>query len=511
MELKREEYKISRCVCRGSAQAYSSGDIIVPDTKPDVIKVIQVDAASAIEDKQIRDNKITIAGKVNLKILYVPDKEDCKVCSINTSFDFSEDITCKNAAAGMYLTAMSNVSNADFSVVNSRKLRVRVSVTLDYDVTDMSGEYIACGAEDETAELMTDNIVINNIREICEHKFILQEKFELPIGQPPVSELLKCETQITDTEYKAINGRIIIKGMLVICALYLSEDGVPENAEIETPFTEVIDSENVTDNSECDIEYDIINVFCDTAEDSDGDIRVINAEAEARAQIKVMEKTEIGIIKDCYVPGMKTELQRETLSIEEIVASLSAQNTIKETVEISSGAPSVKSIYNIVMKPHLTKVETADGKVLCEGKTEAYILYLSDSGDSPVYSLKKEIPFAYTLEDDAVEAGLTAQMSAEIKHSGYTLNAAGEVELRCILALGARVTKKRDEQIVTEAEAIEEDGGERCGIVIYYIQNGDSLWDIAKHYAVARDKIAKYNELAENEALKQGEKLFIPN
>lgn len=510
MDLKREEYKISRTVCRGSARTYANGDIIVPDAQPDVIKVIQVDASSAIEDKQIKDNKVILSGRVTLKILYVPDSKDCKVCSINTSFDFSEEINCKNAEEGMFVTASSNVSGVDFSVVNSRKLRVRTSVNIDYDVTDICEECIACGSDDERAEFKTESIVVNNISEVLEHKFILQESLELPPGQPPISEMLKCETQITDTEYKAINGRIVIKGMFVMCVLYISDEGMPENAEIETPFTEVIDSENVTDESECDIEYDIISVFCDTAEDSDGDVRVINAEAEAAVQIKVIEKTNIDIIKDCYIPGMNTDLRTETLSIEEITANLSAQYTIKETAEISSGVPKVKNIYNVVMKPYLTKAETADGKVICEGKTEAYILYLSDSSETPVYSIKREIPFSYVLEDDNVRGGLTAQVGAEIKHSGYTLNAAGEAELRCILSLNARVTKKRDEEIVCEVTETEKETSD-SGIVIYYVQNGDTLWDIAKRYAVSTERIAKYNEINADEPLRKEGKLFIPN
>lgn len=507
MELERGEYKISESICQGSARAHANGDIIVPDTKPDVIKIIRVDAASAIEDKQIRDNKIILTGKVSLRILYVPDTDERTLCGINTSFDFSEEITCKNAEAGMYVTASSNVSDADLSVVNSRKLRARVTVALDYDVTDIREQTIACGAEE--GELITDDIVINNIRDVCEHRFILSEKFELPIGQPPIRELLTCETQITDTEYKAVNGRIIIKGMLVICALYLTEDGEPENAEIETPFTEVVDSESAADDSECDIEYDIISVFCDTAEDADGDMRVINAEAEARAQIKITEKTAVTVIKDCYVPAANTSLTRETLVFDEAVANLSAHNTVREEVALPAGAPAVKRVYNAVMKPYLTKAETVNGRVLCEGKIEAYILYMPDGGEPPVYSVKREIPFAYALEDSAVTAGTNARVRAEIKHSGYTINGGGEPELRCTLELDARVTKKREEAVVSEVETAERERG--CGIVIYYIQKGDTLWDVAKHYAVPRGKIAKYNDLAETEALKAGERLFIPN
>lgn len=511
MELKQEIFRVSKTVCRGTAQTIAMGDIIVPDTKSDILKIIQVDADAHITDKSIRDEKLILAGKTDLKILYIPDSETDKISSINTSFDFLQEISCPGADEDMFIIALANVSRADFSVINSRKLHVKTTIALDYEITDASDVGIAAEVIDDCgAEVKRENIGIQNIADICSHTFILRENLELPQGQPPVRELLKTDVQITDTEYKAVTGKIVLKGTALICLLYTTGEGNIEHAEMELPFTEIVDSEGVGDNSECEVEYAITCVDCSVSEDSDGEARIIGTEIEAQVQIKAMENNVIDMITDCYVPCHHTELIKETIEMEEIIAKPSAQNTLKEIVEVPSGIPSVRSVYNVVMKPYLTKTEPEDGKLLCEGKIEAYVLYLSDSSDNPVYSVRKEIPFGYVLNYDDMSDGLTAHMKAEIKHSGYNMNSAGEVELRCILSLSAHIIRKRKEEIITGAEVTEIDDDEERGIVIYFVQKGDELWDISKRYAVPIENVIQYNDIKEGEHLRVGERVFIP-
>lgn len=511
MELKQEIFRVSKTVCRGSTQTASSGDIIVPDTKADILKIIQVDADAHITDKSIRDGKLVLSGKTDLKILYIPDSDNDKINSINSSFEFLQEVSCDGAEEEMQIIATANVSRADFSVINSRKLHVKTIINLDYEVTDTADVGIASEVdEDSGAQVKRESIGIQNISDICSHNFIMQEHLELQSGQQAIKDILKADVQICDTEYKTVIGKIVLKGVAVICILYTTADGNIEHTEMELPFTEVVDSEEVGDNSECEIEYAVTGADFGVMEDSDGECRVINAEISAQAQIKAMDNSVIDMITDCFVPGHHTELIRETIEMEEIIAKPSAQNTLKEIVEMPDGVPEVRSVYNVVMKPYLTKSEPRDGKLLCEGKIEAYVLYLSDSSDNPVYSIRKEIPFGYVLNYNDLSPELTAHMKAEIKHSGYNMNSAGEVELRCILSLSAHIIRSRSEEIITDVEVLDIDENAERGIVIYFVQGGDDLWDISKRYAVSMESVMQYNDIKDGDKLKTGERLFIP-
>ena len=102
--------------------------------KPDILKILQLDAVSCITNKEITNGRVNVTGRVDLKILYIPDSDREKVKSIITSFDFTQNVDSKNITDDMTAIIMANVDRAEFSLINSRKLRIKVIVGLDYEV-----------------------------------------------------------------------------------------------------------------------------------------------------------------------------------------------------------------------------------------------------------------------------------------------------------------------------------------------------------------------------------------
>lgn len=512
MELKQENIRISNTVCAGSVQCTSDGNIIVPDTKPDILKIVQIDSDAIITDRSIRDSKLTVSGRVNLKILYIPDCENDTISSIITSFDFLQTINCKGATEGMEILACANILRAEFSVINSRKLHIKNILTIDYEITQTKECEVGTDIIDyDNAEFIRDNINVQSVSEVIYNNFVLQESIELPQGQPNIKELLKTDLEVIDTEYKTVTGRIIVKGTLSLCLLYLTDDLNIEHAELELPFSEVVDSDRVGDDYNCDIDYGIINSECNISQNTDGEMRIINIDTDMSVCACVKESKDIEIIKDCYIPFKKTELVTEEIEIEEVLERPQVQSTLRETVEFKDGAPSVKSVYNVVMKPYILNQRINDKNLNCEGKVEAYILYLSENVDNPIYSIRYEFPFSFSMDINDNSDNLSAKLKASIKHIGYNLNSAGEVELRCIIAVDAEVIKKRNVLIIndiTEAEVSDDESGR---IVVYFTDKDDEIWEISKRYRVPVKSIMEYNNLSDGEKLKEGMRLFIPN
>ena len=111
------------------------------------------------------------------------------------------------------------------------------------------------------------------------------------------------------------------------------------------------------------------------------------------------------------------------------------------------------------------------------------------------------------IECDEAKGDETVELKAEVKHVSYNLNSSGELELRCLLSLDGRLTRQNELMNITGIE--EKERPSRHGIVIYFAKDGDSVWNVAKRYAVPQDKIIKYNNL-ENDSVAKGAKLFIP-
>lgn len=512
MELINEKVNVNETVSKGSAQTTVEGDIIVPDTKPDILKILQVDAIACVTHKSIENGRVKTNGRVDFKILYIPDKEDEKIKSILTSFDFSQPLDCGKVSDDMLIAASANAERVDFSLINSRKLRIKATTGIDYEICAPKTLEIAVDVTgSDSAELCKEPLKLQNSVDFCEHEISVKENLEVPNGQASICELLKADAKVTDTEYKTVTGKIVVKGAVCISLLYCDENGKIEFMEEEIPFTEVLDCEDTTESSICDIDYFITDMNCSVEEDSDGDCRVVSVDMIITAQVKATECVELEMISDCYEPYMRTELSREEVALEEIVARVNSQNTIREMIDPGADAPSVLGVYEVIAKPCVVKAELQNNKLLCEGNVETYILYVSDSNENPVYSIKKEFPFSYMIDCDADDEGLVPEIKAEVRHTGYNLNAAGEIELRCILSINANIVKKRMINIINSVETEEIAGRDKKGIVIYFVQKGDSLWSIAKNYCVPREAVLSFNNIKEEDKLKQGSRLFIPN
>ena len=407
---------------------------------------------------------------------------------------------------------MANVDRAEFSLINSRKLRIKVIVGLDYEVVAEKNVEIAVETEDcDNAELLKENVKLQNCIGLTETEFSVKESIEVPNGQTSIDEILKVDTKISDSEYKAVTGKIVVKGEISVCVLYTDSDCCIQFMESEVPFTEIIDCDDAGDETICDIDYSISDVRYQIAEDNDGDNRIVDIDVTVTAQVKATENVAVDMICDCYEPFTKTQLLKEEVELEEVVSRPSSQNTIREMVEMGTGTPSVSGVYDVITRPYITKAQIQRGKLLAEGKIEAYILYLTDSNESPVYSMKKELPFSYMLDCESTYSDLIPEIKAEVKHTAYNLNVAGEIEIRCILSLNANIIRKRKIELVNEVVTEPLENGDKNGIVIYFVQKGDNLWEIAKRYAVPQSEILRFNNMEKSDKLEIGNRLFIPS
>lgn len=50
----------------------------------------------------------------------------------------------------------------------------------------------------------------------------------------------------------------------------------------------------------------------------------------------------------------------------------------------------------------------------------------------------------------------------------------------------------------------------KSSVTIYVVQNGDTLWKIAKRYFTTVDNLIKINNIENPDIIKPGEKLIIP-
>lgn len=507
MELMKESVVMYETLYADKTQVYVEGDLIVPDVKPDILKILQVDAVSTVTSKEVTDGRLTVSGKVHLTILYIPEQENACMQSIPAVFDFSERIERPGITDSALVSVDTDVERVEFNLIHSRKLSVKSAVGLDCRITCEKETELVTDIDGDAA-CMRDALTLNHVLLANEEEFMIQERVEVPAGKPSIGEILKADVKICDKEIKPITGKLVAKGTVNLCILYTSDTGEISFMGADIPFTEVFDAENLQEDMDCNLDFEIREFRHEVAEDNDGDLRMLHFELLAAAKINASETRTTEIISDFFCPGCDTELICEDFEFEQTAAHVRTQNVLREVIAVDNKLPQIAGVYNVVTKTVINKVVPESGKITVEGRVEAYVLYLTDNAQSPVYSMKKDIPFSYMLDAPTVRPGMQCRMQADAAQLSYSLNAAGEVELRCMLVLLAEASERKTVHLITDCTVTPRT--QKNGIVIYFIQNGDTLWDIAKHYCVSVDDILEFNGLDADDRLRAGTKLIIP-
>lgn len=508
MELIKENLEFSEVRCKKSTVVYVDGDVIVPDVKPDILKILQVDAVSRITDKEILDGEIRIKGTVKYNILYVPESEEDCIKSITSEMDFSHTIDKIDTSGEIYPKIMSDVERVEFNLLNSRKLNIKTAVGIECVCWGKKEILVSKSIDDERAEAIYDTLRVHKIDVFAERGIGLRDRLEIPAGVSGISEILKMDVSISGREIKAITGKAILKGNVEVSVLYLDMEKNIQSVNSELPFTEIAEIFDLEEDAKSLVEYRVGEYDYQVSMDADGEARCVDFDISIIAEITSDGIEECEIMSDCFCPGKPARLILEEVASDRVVSTESSQHTVKDVVSPDKKSPGITSVYNVIPRPIVTKTVVEDGCVIIEGKTEFYVLYITDNNQLPVYCLKKDVPISIKIDKPYAKAGLGCDVKINPEHIAYNINMANEVEVRCILSVDMKLIEKAKIPVITEI--VEEEEKCECGIVIYFVRPGDTLWNIAKRYSVSIDDLKELNEIADRNQIKAGDRLIIP-
>lgn len=505
----KSEYEVNHMI-ELSPQVLADYDVIVPDYRPDLLKILQVDANAVVQQFEVQNDRITVTGKVDYKILYIPDSAT-GITGIITSAPFHHIEETSAARQDMLCHVQSDVEHVEFSMVNSRKIGIKTVIGLNIHLTDTQKISAVTAVEGDDMELKTRSFRTAHrvVDRTC--TFSVSDTLAVPVGQPSIQSLIKSDVAIRGKDVKIISNKVVTKGELVVCTLYSAEnDAMPVCTVHEIPFTEILDAEGIDETQNTHVAFALQSAEFKESTDADGELRNILADIKLCVQINADEMTETEAVYDAYSTQSDLKLTTACVEIQEVQDAVSGESTVKSVLSFPAELPPPVQVYNVVAKPYVNSAAVQGGRVVVDGSIDAYVLYLSDRQDNLLSTYQEEIPFRAELDCAAGDTECNVKALCDITHVSYNLNASGEVETRVIVRTDATVSSTEHADIITEIEAVPLQNTDDSSIVLYYVQNNDSLWEIAKRYHTKIDKICGANHLEENAPLSPGMQLLIP-
>jgi len=514
LELIRDTLRFEQVVGEGQSQALVNRDIIVPDIKPDIARILSVEGKVNITSREVNEGRIAVEGDVNLQILYAPSEGPQPIYSMSQNANFSHYVDVVGAAPKMDSEVRCDIEHIDFDRINGRKLNIQCVLNLKGKVTD----YVSVDAIKEVEgmpgiQILRDTVLTDEAMGDNTAQTVVRGTVTIPESLPQADELLKYSAMIHNRDVKVEDGKVIISGNVFIPLLYSSKD---ENVDIykvddDMVFTHTMDMPGITPDMTCRVEHSVEDIYAELKEDEESQMRLIEIEVVLGLKAKVTQRVEFPVMIDAYAPSARIECEKKSIMMDVFFGGDSSQTIVKESLELPEDLKDMEKVYDMICKPSVTDCKAVEDKVLIEGVVGCDILYLAKGEERSQESFYDELPFRTSIDLPGCKTGMKPEVNVEIENMVCTMLTKSLVEIKIILNCPVKVYDKVGKDFIIKIDEIEgETPIPKASITIYMVQPKDTMWKIAKRYFTTVDDIVKVNEIADPDKITPGMKLIIP-
>ncbi|HEX2938255.1 MAG TPA: SPOCS domain-containing protein [Ruminiclostridium sp.] len=507
LSVKRDTVRINELVFDGTADQPVESDVLLPDYCPDIARILNTEACARIDTKMLESDRLTVSGTFCVKVIYIPDNSSSIRC-FNYESAFNHIFDASGVGRDDMARVKARVDYVNCRPISPRRLQVKASVSIRAKVWSKRDEEVITGCDDDKVEMLSRQIKMSSPIGFAERPFSVEDELEVGYGKPAVASIIRCDAVAVVQDYKVIANKIITKGELVMHTLYApeAEDSRLEVMDHSIPLSQIIDLEGVDEQSVVSVTFEVRDLKIDMAVNADGENRIMAVKADIDAVAGARGVGEFAAVADAYSPVYEMDIQMKPISVEYITDVIKTNETVRISVE--APGEGLSNVTDCVVRPETVSAK-AEGKNLVINGEMAVSAMASDLQGGPV-CIEKSVPF--TLSEPMSSPVENVRCEPDLKVVANTFSiVSGGIDIRCDCALSAVVFGIDSKNVVADMTLDETKPREarQKTLTLYFADNGENLWNIAKRFNTSMDAIKRENNL-EEDTLPERSMLLIP-
>ena len=503
VNIAKENLCIHKLVSEKTEIIFVEGDMIVPDSKPDILNTICTSGVACVYKRELQENKLKIDGGVNTYIMYMPEGMEEGIRGVNTTLDFSQTIDVEGITPDMQVCLKTNVKSIEAKVINGRKIGIKVALEICIKVfAKEEVEVVNDIVEQEDIQILKDNFLMNSLLGTGSTKIYAKDTVQIDsIDQ--LAEILKVSTDMIEKDVKISYNKVLTKAEAEIKIVYLTEDNRIGMVNPKIPVVGFIDIPDVSEDNTYDICYELRNVIVKPNAQEEHSIYV---EMEYEVTCNVYEEKNINLIQDLYRPDMIFKIDRTPISTMGDKKCIKQSKILQETVNLKEIEG--KKLIDVDCHIILQKETKINSKILYEMELQMRFLFL---GNNMQVSIQEAtVPFEYIIDNLERGESLNTQNDFEILSQDFVIQDGGNVSCNINMNIQTDMYRNVNANLINTVEEDQERQEQDYSIVIYIVKKGDTLWNIAKEFGSTIDDIVRTNGLENPDQIQIGQKLYIP-
>lgn len=512
MEIKKKSVRALRVKSKASSQVTFDEDYNIPDSKPDVGRMIQSKGDMVMDEVRLSDGRAFLRGNLNVDLLYVGEDEG-EIYSLSAKLPMEEIINLEGIAGGDKMCLKWEIEDLSLYVIHSRKLNIKAIVTF-YAVVDEPTEIrLPISVGDESVSVRKKKVCLMSLHVHKKDTMRVKEDIQLVSNRPNIRELLWHTIEARGIDLRPEDNAVKVKGELAIFVLYAGDDeGNPlQWMEYSLPFGGEVECPECRDELIPNIEVSMIHQGIEVKPDSDGEERIFQADVVLELDMKMYKEEEHDIVLDVYTPLKECVIHGKKEILDSLLVRNSSKCRLTDRVEVKETQGKVLQICHSMGRIKIDKSAIVEDGILVEGIVLLKVLYIIGNDDMPFYSMETMIPFTHVAEARGITKECTYFLQTDMEQLSTTMVDSNELEVKATVGINVLVLNSREEMII---EKVEEQPLDRNkiqnmpGITVYMTGEGDTMWDIAKRFYTTVDEICRINEL-EGDEVKPGQPLLL--
>ncbi len=496
MKIVRESVEVERLIAASEEQAVVEGEVALPGSMRDAARILHTDAQIIVGNVETLADRLALDGQVVFHVLYTQG-DPTRVQTLEAACDFSHQMELGGVTPRMQANLLSSVLEAKAQGSGGRLL-LRAVVSLNAQVLSALPVLVV---RDLTGldSLRSRNQSMSICRTVGEGEAetLLREEYEIPAALHVV-ETLYAAARPQVTEISGGEGRTTISGNVMLDVYHASDMK-------ELPL--VVTHHTMTFEQPVDIRGSggqtlqamphVRDVMVNSIESGDGD-RVLRAEVVLASQVIATQQESQTMLNDAYtLYGSDVALERLPMQIHTQNHYQVAREAGKLMMQLPDKSAPVGTVLAAFVHPTIVERERIGGRVTVDGVLGVTVVYLPPDSDQPVSAQKDEL-FSMTFPCNIPEDATLQIVPLDVEAAGITSD---RVEVRYMLQLTASACGTQRVDVAVDARMLpcEDQNGDaqQGGMVLYYPQTGETLWDVARRYRVDEAALSRLNPAME--------------
>ena len=515
LELVKENITLDKQAGKQTSQILLEGDIIVPDNKPDIERVLRVSGEPRLLEQKVNKDRINFSGELVIYVLYQGKKSSKPLYGIEARLPIEDLIHMEGIDEDTQVQLSLTLDHLEERLINDRKLGIKAVLGVLADAKKVDEfEVVQEITMPKQMQVLTDILQMDQQVAKQTELFTIKEELPLPTGKPDVDQIILSDVQITDQDVRAMDGRVLVRGNLKASVLYIASGGenLMELVTFTLPFSGYIDAKEVKNGMEPRVRLTVEEKEIRPLPDENGEDRLMDISVTLRGDMEVVDQKEVPILTDAYMPGKDVQVEKTPIEYTKTKGNTKNQMILKEVVTLTETETPMMQVEKAWATVSVDEVEAKKDMLQVEGVVTLEVMYIGEDDDAPVAVVTRSIPFEQNIEVKGITEEDIADVEANVEDVSFQLLSDKEGEARITLGFDALVTEEKEAEVISSILFDEEGKGTMVPIasaVLYVVQKGDTLWNIAKTYDTTVEDILLLNDIENPDLIYPGEKLLI--